>query len=415
MNDVIKSFLVGLGFEVDEQSYAKFNKSIASATLKVTALYGSVKLAAGAVTYAISGMSESFEKLGYEYRIISPMINRTLYLRQELLKAYRAAGIDITRTIQSSVKLNYSLAKTKFALEALYKSVGSKFFGFLTKQSDIFRNNLYRNMPRIQAGLEKFVKIIFKALEATTVLGARVWSILTRIYDFFVKLDKQTDGWSTIILGVVAAWKLLNLEFLATPLGMLLAGLTALLALYDDFKTFQEGGQSLFNWKPFIPVIEAFNKAVDALLVSLSALFSVLQSIYNAFSALIHGNFAGFFDGIKQAAIGAIEYWMKFLDVAKSVFATGGALVDWAKGLLGNSSVPQISQNIQNNPVTQPARTPVGPSTITNNSASNQNVTQQTSINVNSSADANAVGRAVAGEQTRVNFDLIRNLRGATR
>ncbi len=31
------------------------------------------------------------------------------------------------------------------------------------------------------------------------------------------------------------------------------------------------------------------------------------------------------------------------------------------------------------------------------------------------SSDANAVGKAVAGEQSRVNFDMVRNMKGATR
>src|SRR4051812_3077747 len=103
-------------------------------------------------------------------------------------------------------------------------------------------------MPKIQSALERFIKFIFAAFEAITTLGERIWSILERVYDFFKKLHDATDGWSTIIIGVIAAWKLLNLSFLATPLGMVLALAVALLALYDDLKTFVEGGQSLINW-----------------------------------------------------------------------------------------------------------------------------------------------------------------------
>ena len=179
--------------------------------------------------------------------IIAPAINKAIVLRNELLKAYSSAGINIRKVIVDSVKLNMSLAKTKIAMEAIYKLVGSKFFGLLQKQLDAFRKRLYENMPYIIDALERLVKVVFKAFDAVTQLGLRLWSIRCRIYDFFVALDKATDGWSTVILGVVAAWKLLNLLFMATPLGFILTGLTAIVALYDDLKTYKEGGKLLFS------------------------------------------------------------------------------------------------------------------------------------------------------------------------
>lgn len=407
-SSVIKSFLVGLGFGVDDTSLAKFNKAITSATVRVAALYGSIKIMAAANTLAITKMSESFEQLGYEYRIIAPAINKALVLRRELLKAYAAAGINLTQVIQNSIKLNMSIAKTKFALEALYKSVGSRFFELLTKQSDAFRKKLYENMPRIQNALERFVKFIFKAFEATTTLGLRLWSILSRVYDFFVMLDKATEGWSTIILGVVAAWKLLNLSFLATPLGMIITGLVALLALFDDFKTWQEGGESLFNWTDFVPVIEIVSNAVKSLRDVLGSLLDIVGRLLLAFSQLFSGDFSGFFDSMKQELSNVIELFTRLWGIAKGFF--GAVLTNSSLGALTN---PNVAANLGGNPVGAPLANPV-PS-ATQNSQTNQNVSQQTSINISGSADASSVGKAVAGEQGRVNFDMVRNMRGATR
>ena len=87
--ELIKSFLVGLGFGVDDASLAKFNQAIASATLRVAALYGSIKVAAAGIVFGLSDISEGFEKLGYEYRIIAPAINKALVLRRELLEGLR--------------------------------------------------------------------------------------------------------------------------------------------------------------------------------------------------------------------------------------------------------------------------------------------------------------------------------------
>jgi hypothetical protein len=44
-----------------------------------------------------------------------------------------------------------------------------------------------------------------------------------------------------------------------------------------------------------------------------------------------------------------------------------------------------------------------------------QNVNQQTQIVVQGSTDPSATARAVSGEQSRVNADMARNMRGAAR
>lgn len=412
--DVIKSFLVGLGFGVDDASLSKFNKAIAGATLKVTALYASVKLMASGIVYGISKISEGFEQMGYEYRIIAPAINKALVLRRELLKAYSAAGINITKVVQASVKLNMSLAKTRFALEAIYRSVGSRFFALLTKQSDLFRQKIYANMPKIQNMLERFVKFIFKAVEAVTTLGLRLWSILTRVYDFFVMLDKATDGWSTRIIAVIAAWKLLNLSFLATPLGLLLTGFVALLALWDDFKTFQEGGESLFNWSKALPVIEDITAAFESLWNVAKSVFDVFNSLFMVIYKIMEADFSGALTAWGRAGEAIIATFKNLWEVIKNLGGSLGSIAGAVSGLFGGDNANKnIAANIQNVPGGVPKASPVGSNV--QNSQTNQHVQQQTNINVMGSADAGAVGKAVSSEQSKVNFDMVRNMKGATR
>lgn len=412
--EIIKSFLVGLGFDVDDSSLAKFNKAIATATVRVTALFAAVNALAAGIFAATTDIAEGFEQMGYEYRIIAPAINKALVLRNELLKAYSAAGINLQKVIVESIKFNMSLAKTKFALEAIYKSVGAKFLPLLTKQMDVFRKQIYANMPRIQSILERFVKFIFKAFEAVNTLGMRVWSILSRIYDFFVMLDKATDGWSTIILGVVAAWKLLNLSFLATPLGMLLAGLTALLYLYDDFKTYQEGGQTLFDWSKAIPSINAAMEVLSQLKKTLESVFDVIFNIVDAFIKLFHMDFSGFADAMKAAFQSVVDVVSKLWDSIKGFAGLGGA-VGKALGSLFGDNPDNAATNLQNGPGSTGTQRALGTNNVANSQQTNMNVNQQTSINVQGSADASSTASAVASQQGRVNFDMTRNLKGATR
>jgi hypothetical protein len=350
--------------------------------------------------------------MGYEYRLIAPAINKTLVLRNELLKAYSRAGINIAQVIQQSVKFNMALAKTKFALQAIWTSVAAKFFPVLTKQLDQYRKAINQNMPRIQAALEKFIKFIFKAFEATLILGQRIWAILQRVYDFFAMLHKATDGWSTIILGVVAAWKLLNLSFLATPIGMLIAGITALIALWDDFKVWQEGGKSLFNWEPFIPVIEAVTETLESLWQVLKGIIGVVFQLSVAIINLFSLNFGKFADNIKAAFSGLLDTFSGITNVIKGLAGVVGAGFGLGENI-ANGNVNLLNNvGAGGNPV---GGRPLGTNSAANNPLTNQNVNQQTTINVTGSADATQTGKAVASQQTRVNYDMVRNLSGATR
>lgn len=412
--ETIKSFLVGLGFGVDEASLAKFNKSIVSATLRVTALAAAVESSAGGIAYGIAQVSKGFEDLGYELKILAPAINKTLTLRSEMYRAYSATGVNLVKVVQSAAKLNLSLEKTKIVIQAIYRSTASRFFELLTKQSDLFRQKIYANLPRIQALLERSVKFIFKMLEAVTDLGIRLWSILTRVYDMFVLLDNATNGWSTAILAAVAAWKVLNLGFLATPLGALIAGFTALLVLWDDFKTFIEGGETLIDWGSkttqmivgLTAVILPLATAVWAIIAGYRAWTSVTKAQTLAQAALnIVASLNPF--GIILVAVTALVAGLTALDAKWNIFhghisgffqGVGGKLMNFASGGNFNPGIPSAS--------------PVGSGA--QNSNTNQNVNMQTNVHIQSAADAPSIGRHVGNEVSKQNLIGTRMLKSAT-
>lgn len=408
--EVIKSFLVGLGFSVDDAALSKFNKAITSASLKAAALGASITAMATAVGYGISKVAEDFEQMGYDFRIIAPAINKALVLRRELLKAYSAAGINIVKVVRSSVMLNMSLAKTRFAFEAIYKSVASRFFDLLTRQSDMFRQRIYANMPKIQFILERMIQFIFKSLEAITTLGVRLWSILTRVYEFFSILDAKTDGWSTAILGVIAAWKILNLGFLATPLGMLLVGFTSLLALWDDFKTFREGGQSLINWgsdmtKTIIGMAASIG-VLSTAIVAIATIYSLWTNATKlqiaaqaALNFVMNLNPIGLVISGVTILIGLITLldskWKLFGGNVSGFFSSlGGKIMDFAAG------GPMASGGV-------PPTRPIG---TTSNSQTNMSLQQQTNFNISSTASAESVGKHVLSGQNQNNAELARNM-----
>lgn len=411
MGEMIKEYLVGLGFAVDESSFQKFNKGLASAAVRVTALYASIKVLSAGIAYFINKTAEGFEQMGYELRLIAPAINKTLYLRREMLKAYAKTGVNLREVVKQAVVFNMSLAKTKFALEAIYKSTAAKFFPMLTKHMDNFRKSLYANMPKIQNALVKFVNFVFKAFYATLQFGQRLWSILGRVYDMLEKLHKLTSGWSTVILGIAAAWKFLNLSFIATPIGAIITALVMLLALYDDYMTWQEGGESAFDWTAAVPAIEAFIDQVKKIYEAVKSVFDIFFQLIGLIESLKQGKWSEAGWNLKNI----FGDYLSFLKNAKGVIGAinpgAGLLAEGILRLFDNpeNAAANVGAATQPNMGTQP----IGVGNTTN--TSRQNVNQQTTINVQGSANADAVGKAVVGEQSRVNFDMIRNLKGSTR
>jgi len=300
----------------------------------------------------------------------------------------------------------------------------------ITKQSDLFRKSLYANMPKIQKALEGFVAFIFKAFEGIVHLGETIWSVLTRVYDFFKRLDDATNGWSTIILAVIAAWKLLNLSFLASPLGMLLALGAAILLLYDDYKTFKEGGKALLDWNNnWIKALGITVGAIGAVVAAffawgeamkflttvqkiLTATVEIFEGVMTALETIVVVITSPIF--LIAAAIGALITALTLADAKWQIF--GGHLSGFFNGIGSKIadffSGSNVLQNIIGNPAASPQPNPV--SHISNN-ATSQNVNLQTNINIAGAADATSVGQSVGNAVSRSNQQTLPILKGATR
>ena len=89
--------------------------------------------------------------------------------------------------------------------------------------------------------------------------------LISGLVDWFDRLD---DGQQRLVLGLVglvAAWKLLNLGFLTTPMGMIITGLLGIIALVDDYLTFKENVPDLRNSRVEDIIHELSDYHVDVL------------------------------------------------------------------------------------------------------------------------------------------------------
>jgi len=102
--DVIKEFLVGLGFQIDEQGLNNFNNGIAKASLVVTALGAASVAAAAGITKFVAGVAEKFDVVGD----LADQVNTTAEAILELGYVAQLTG----SSVQAAESSLYGLNKT---------------------------------------------------------------------------------------------------------------------------------------------------------------------------------------------------------------------------------------------------------------------------------------------------------------
>lgn len=551
--EVIKEFLVGLGFKVDEAGLAKFTAGITSATVAVTAMGAATVAAAGAIFAGVKGVAEEYNqlsKLAEQFRTTADAVDEfvdsakilgmsdeqsieslknldraivdtsmgmgraklvfedlgitvtdaagklkpttqvmaeladkfkdmergkqlrvmeRLGLDPALLKVFNAdlaalsaelqaidesVGFDFEQAIAEGKEftkvwktLQQEVEKWKMLFSKMYEAIAvkmmPKFRGVMeniTTSMIKFRKIVMDAMPNIIATIMPIINVILRVAEAFFTIAGRIASAVASIIGWLLKVNNATDGWAGYILAAAAAWKYLNLAFLKTPIGQLLALAAVVALLIDDFLTFKEGGESLIDWGSGFGIVLQGLTAIMAGFLSYMALakaatiaMTVATSAWSAATAFANGVMAAariavlLFNLVLYAnpimlvvaavvaliAAGVLliqnwdtvkEWFSSFFDWMVAGFSKiaewGGKVASFFGG--GGGGAPQGSLT----------PTPQGAAAMNGGA---QNVNQQTQIVVQGGSDPNSTAKAVAGQQGRVNADMARNMKGAAR
>lgn len=472
--EVIKEFLVSLGFGIDESGLNKFTAGITRATVAVTAIGTVAVAAAGAITSFVAGVADKFDqigdladrvnttteeimrlgyvatltgssveaanfsleglsrtageaalgigrgakifqdlglsakdsngklkdtsvlmadigakikdmgrgeqmavlsKLGIDSTMINALTTDISGLAAEFDQLYKNAGIDANKAAEQSGEFNDSMDRLKMTFDSIKSAVGLKFMGQVKNGIDTLRKFLVEHMPKIINAVSPIINVVLRIAEAFIAIVSRVGSAIGSIIGFLVKVNDATDGWAGYILAAAAAWKFLNLSFLATPIGMILSLAAAIALLVDDFLTWKEGGDSLIDWGKWDAEIQFATDIVMGIKSVIENAFTAIFAAIDSVISLLTGDFS-------------------------RAFRAAGEMV---------SSIGRVF-GIGNNPVLTPS--PQAAAAVT---GGNQSVSQQTQIVVQGATSPDATARAVAGQQSRVNADMARNLKGAAR
>ena len=414
------------------------------------------------------------KRMGIDPALV-PMLTRDVTaLKGEFSAMYDVAGRDARAAAENSKAFLAELGKLKTMSGLLVKAVGGAFLGKLRGDIEHLRRVVMENFAKIKRIFETVIEVV---LRVGGVVGAFVRRVVTWAAALVSWYDKLDDGQKKIVQGLalfLAAWKLLNAGFLATPLGIVVAGLAAIVALIDDYLTYMEGGESYFDWGPWAAGIEAVRKAVSAAMDKVAAfcrenekLFAAIargvgismavKAVLLALTGIVGGVATAFkvLWGILRAnplgviltlAALVIEYWEPIKDffahlwdgvaeafpnfaawaeeAAAGIKAFFAPAVDWLKQKLrgltdwmpdwlkDKMGMGGMNMDVPGGPALTPRPMPA---MAASHKSSEVNVESKTEITVNGAQTPEQVANRVADAQDHAAADLARHTQGAVR
>lgn len=188
----------------------------------------------------------------------------------------QATGFDSQKAAEQSNKFMTQMRGLVNLFGIMRDKIGGNLAGGLAGNLESFRKNILLNFPKIEGTITAVLKKVLSLADSIMTLvyrGVQGAGDLMRWWD---RLDDTTKGLIKVLGGLLLAWRMLNSALLTSPIGMVTALIAALVALYDDYQVWKEGGDSLINWGKWKPEIDAAMKGIKELRDSI---FSVGQEI----------------------------------------------------------------------------------------------------------------------------------------
>ncbi|HCP1768232.1 TPA: lytic transglycosylase catalytic [Escherichia coli] len=174
----------------------------------------------------------------------------------------KAIGFNADQAALSSNRFMTSLKSLGEMAGMARDKIGSNLAGGLAGQIDNLRKKIIENFPKIEVTITKVIKGILWLGEIVGRVAFRIVDGVGDIIEWWGKLDAETKTLIEVIGGLVVAMRILNSTFWMSPIGLITGLIVALGLLWEDYKTWKEGGNSLIDWEKWQPAID---KAKDAI------------------------------------------------------------------------------------------------------------------------------------------------------
>jgi len=455
MTDVLKEYLVKLGFKIDNKQYNQFKGLLNQAGVDTQTFSLGTIMSMGAASLALASFvvsanagiasylgslakadmdTELFAKRMWVTAEQGKAIQESLKatgrsmedvwfspeLREQFIELQKVAReVATPQDFKTGMKdirdVQLEFMKLKVIMAYMSQHVGMYLTKYLAvpianikKAMVDFNAYLKTNMPNISSNIAKFLAVIVRVGETA------VW-VISSLAKMINSLPDGIKMAGAAALGLFAV-------FASGPAGMMLAGLSLIMLLLEDFYTYSQGGKSAFpemwgwisgTFGEGTKFAEEFNTGVKALDDTLNDLYETLGQIYDAFNKEdVFGNlikaFGSLFElgwslneamgGILESMIGLSGVDLSNLGLGKASQDIFGATSDFLKSF--TSGVEGVTDWIK------------GVSPVPQSSIGGSNSVSQTIQNTNNiyGSDAYAIGAQV--DNNWKNLMMMRDFRG---
>lgn len=289
--------------------------------------------------------------LGIDEKTLQALIAGVGQFSDEYRKMTAAVGYNSDAAAKASHEFMVQVRGLWGELGILSDKFFSTFAEKLTPVIERARKWIEANAGLIAQWIDRIVTVLGVLAKIVATVVTRAVEIFSDLYNAFDRLDPVTKHLAEILLGVYAALRLIVAVFTASPLGAVLALASALLLLYDDYKTFKEGGQTLIDWDKWAPGINAAIEGIKTLVGWLDEAFEKTKKLSDqVFGGTSTGDKIGEWATYLAAGLGSKEA-QKTLDEAATL-AGGGRLTGSyaAARATGSGNQPTNPGNIRNGP-----------------------------------------------------------------
>lgn len=189
----------------------------------------------------------------------------------------QATGFDSQKAAEQSNKFMTQMRGLTSLFGIMRDKIGGNLAGGLADNLERFRKNILLNFPKIEGTITAVLKKVLSLADSIMTLVYRGVQGVGDLIKWWDKLDSGTQHLIQVLGGLLVAWRVLNSAFLTSPIGIISALAASLVLLYDDYKTWKEGGNSLIDWKSWEPGVKKAEKFIDDISKAIKGLGKVLD------------------------------------------------------------------------------------------------------------------------------------------
>ena len=183
------------------------------------------------------GLSDGMKKNILQQMGVGVGLLQTLNLTREQFDAMSAKAFIISpQAIETLNKTKASVDLAGRAINYIKAQIAVGLAPQMEKLTKQFTNFIKVNEKGIIEGFKKAFTFVEKFTTALIRAGSMINTIVT-----------GTIGWEGAIIALAGAFVILNASLIASPLGMITAGIIALMLVLEDLYVFSKGGDSVFG------------------------------------------------------------------------------------------------------------------------------------------------------------------------